>query len=213
MENPVIILGAKGLGPVALEIFQSNDVVVYCFLDDDAALHGTEVSEVSVMGSTDDEGYLKLIGKKCEAFVASDDNKYRRSLTEMLLERRKMMPVNAIHARAYVSATASLGHGNLIAAGAVIGTGAKVGSHCVLHANSLVDYSATVGDFVQVGAGTVLNSSVTVEDGAFNGSGVTVVSGVTIGRNARVGAGSVVIENVKNNATVFGNPAVPLDKK
>jgi acetyltransferase-like isoleucine patch superfamily enzyme len=40
-----------------------------------------------------------------------------------------------------------------------------------------------------------------------------VVSGVTIGRNARVGAGSVVIENVKNNATVFGNPAVPLGQK
>lgn len=213
MENPVIILGAKGLGPVALEIFQSNDVVVYCFLDDDAALHGTEVNEVSVMGSTDDEGYLKLIGKKCEAFVASDDNKYRRSLTEMLLERRSMMPVNAIHARAYVSASASLGHGNLIAAGVIIGTGARLGNHCVLHANCLVDYSATVGDFVQLGAGSVLNSSVTVEEGAFIGSGVTVVSGVTIGRNARIGAGSVVIENVKNNATVFGNPAVPLAKK
>jgi acetyltransferase-like isoleucine patch superfamily enzyme len=52
-----------------------------------------------------------------------------------------------------------------------------------------------------------------VEDGAFIGSGVTVVSGITIGRNARVGAGSVVIESVKNGATVFGNPAVPLDKK
>jgi acetyltransferase-like isoleucine patch superfamily enzyme len=59
----------------------------------------------------------------------------------------------------------------------------------------------------------VINSGATVEDGAFIGSGVTVVSGVTIGRNARVGAGSVVIESVKNNATVFGNPAVPLGPK
>jgi sugar O-acyltransferase (sialic acid O-acetyltransferase NeuD family) len=213
MENPVIILGAKGLGAVALEIFQSNGVVVYCFLDDDTSLHNTEIQDVSVMGSTDDDGYLKLIGKKCEAFVASDDNRYRKSLTEMLLERRKMMPVNAIHARAHLAGTATIGHGNFIAAGVIIGTNAKVGSHCVLHTGCVVDYTATIGDYVQIGAGTIINSGATVENGAFIGSGVTVVSGVTIGKSARVGAGSVVVESVKSSGTVFGNPAAPLEKK
>ncbi len=213
MENPVIILGAKGLGPVALEIFRSNNVVVYCLLDDDEKLHGTEIQEVTVMGSTDDEGYLKLIGKKCEAFVASDDNKVRKSLTELLLEERKIMPVNAIHSEAYISGTASIGHGNLIAAGVVIGTNADVGNHCVLHTKATVDYDSKVGDYVQIGAGSIISSGVTIENGVFIGSGVTVVSGVTIGKNARVGAGSVVIESVKSGTTVFGNPAVPLERK
>jgi hypothetical protein len=31
MENPVIIIGASGLGAVALDIFKRNNVVVYAF--------------------------------------------------------------------------------------------------------------------------------------------------------------------------------------
>jgi len=207
MENPVLIFGAKGLGRVALDIFKSNGVVVYGFLDDDKALHNTEIQDVTVLGSTDDDGFLKLIGKKCEAFVASDDNKLRRSLVEMLLDRRKTMPVNAIHGLAFIAPSASLSHGSLVSAGVIINSVASVGNHCILHTNSVVDYEATLSDFVQIGAGSHIGSGVTIEEGAFIGSGVTVVAGITIGKNARVGAGSVVIENVKAGATVFGNPA------
>ncbi len=212
MENPVIILGAGGTGLVALDIFQSNGVVVYCFLDDNTELHGKEIHDVSVLGSTDDEGYLKLIGKKCEAFVATDDNKLRKHLVEMLNERRKMMPVNAIHNLAYVSSLATIGHGNLIGAGAIVNTEAKIGNHCILHARSLVDYQAEVGDFVQVGTGSVINSGVKVANDVFIGAGVTIVSGITVGKGARIGAGSVVIENVAANATLFGNPAKAIGK-
>ena len=70
MENPVIIFGAGYLGRMAKEIFESNEVVVYGFLDDNKKLHSTEVDTAVVMGSTDDDGFLKLIGRKCEAFVA-----------------------------------------------------------------------------------------------------------------------------------------------
>lgn len=207
MENPVIIFGAKGLGAVALEIFETNNVVVYGFLDDDKTLHNTEIGVVSVLGETEDERYLKLIGKKCEAFVATDENKVRKSLVEMLNEKRSIVPVNAIHRQAFIAPSALLGHGNLVAAGVIVNTNAKIGSHCVIHAKALVDYNANIGDFVQLGAGAVISSGVTIENGAFIGAGVTVVSGVTIAANARIGAGSVVVENVAKNTTVFGNPA------
>ncbi len=212
MENPVIIFGAKGLGRVALDIFQSNGVVVYGFLDDDKALHGTEILDVSVLGNTDDDGFLKLIGKKCEAFVATDDNKLRASQVKLLLERRKVMPVNAIHSLAYIAPSAAISHGSLISAGVIINSGATVGNHCILHVNSVVEYETKIGDLVQIGTGSQIGSNVTIEEGAFIGSGVTVVAGITIGKNARVGAGSVVIENVKAGATVFGNPARPIER-
>ena len=207
MENPVIIFGGGGLGRVALDIFQGNDVVVFGFLDDDAKLHNTEIADVTVMGGTDDDGFLKLIGKKCEAFVASDDKKYRRHLVGLLLERRKVMPVNAVHRQAFIAPSAAIGHGNLVSAGAVINTMARLGSHCILHVGCLIDYQAVIGDFVQIGGGSIIGSGITEEEGAFIGGGVTVVPGITIGKNARIGAGSVVVENVKSGATVFGNPA------
>lgn len=212
MENPVIIFGAKGLGRVALDIFQSNGVVVYGFLDDDKSLHGTEILDISVLGNTDDDGFLKLIGKKCEAFVATDDNKLRASQVKILTERRKIMPVNAIHKTAYIAPSALISHGSLISAGVIINSASKVGNHCILHANSVIDYESKVGDLVQIGTGSHIGSGVTIEDGAFIGSGVTVVSGITIGKNARIGAGSVVIDNIKAGATVFGNPAKVIER-
>jgi sugar O-acyltransferase (sialic acid O-acetyltransferase NeuD family) len=207
VENPVIIFGAKGLGRVALDIFQSNDVMVYCLLDDDTKLHNTEINGISVLGSTDNDGFLKLIGQKCEAFVATDDNKLKANLVEMLQERRKVMPVNAFHKNISIAPSAFIGHGNMFNAGAVVNANAKINNYCIIGANSVIDYDAELADMVQIGAGSVVGSSAKIGKGAFIGSGVTIVAGVTIGKNARIGAGSVVIAEVKDGETVFGNPA------
>ena len=210
MENPVIIFGAKGIAKAALEIFNSNGIVVDGFLDDDVSLHGKEINGVSVFGATDDDGYLKLIGKKAEAFVAVDENTYRKGLVTMINKKRKKMPVNAIHSFANIPESAFLGHGNFINAGVVLGAEARVSNHCIVNAGAVIDHEASLGDFVQVGAGSIINAAVKVEAEAFIGSGVTIVSGVTIGEGARVGAGSVVVADVLKGQTVFGNPATPV---
>ena len=114
MENPVIIFGANALGRAAREIFETNEVVVYGYLDDNKKLHNTQVDEITILGDTDNDGFLKLIGKKCEAFVAVDDNKLRKSIVKTLQEVRHVQPVNAIHAKATISEKATIGHGNFI---------------------------------------------------------------------------------------------------
>lgn len=207
MEKPVIIFGAKGIAQAALEIFESNHVVVYGFLEEDQALHLSEISGVPVLGDPDDHGFLKLIGQKCEAFVAFDDIKLRENRVDYLVETRKTMPVNAIHQRAYITPSAAIGHGNFINIGAIVGPKAVIGSHCILHAGALVDQGAELADFVQIGAGSIINAGVKIDQHAFIGSGATIVAGVNIGAKARIGAGSVVIRDVAKGETVFGNPA------
>ena len=206
-DQPIIIFGAGGLGKATLDIFQSNGVVVYCFLDDNEHLHTTEINDVSVMGSTEDQEYLKVIGKKCDAFVAINDREVRKSYFKLLNERRKVMPVNALHQQAIISTNAYLSYGIFANAGVVVSSFAKVEQGCILHANAVVDYEATLGKFVHVGAGSVVHAGAEVEDNVFIGAGVTIAGPVTIGKGARVGAGSVVIESVAAGATVFGNPA------
>ena len=207
MENPVLIFGAKGLGAVALDIFQRNNVVVYGFLDDDAELHNTELGEISILGSTDDDGFLKIIGKKCEAFVALEERSLRRNAVEMLNERRHVQPINAIHDTATVSALAQIGHGNLVAARVVIAAQATVGQHNILQTGVIIEHSANVGDFVNIGAGAVIGANADIDNDVFIGAGAVLVAGVKIGKGASIGAGSVVVENVAKNARVFGNPA------
>lgn len=207
MENPVIIFGANALGQASVEIFESNDIMVYGFLDDDESKHGSELGELSILGKTDDDGFLKLIGKKCEAFVAIDDRELRKGIVKLIKERRKMMPVNAIHSNTEIAPSAHVGHGEFINSGVVIGANAKLGDHCLIHSNSVIDYSAQLGDLVQVGAGSVIGAECKIGENVFIGSGVTIVPGVEIGDNVRIGAGSVVIANVEEGKTLFGNPA------
>ncbi len=207
MENPVIIFGANSLGQAAMEIFESNDIVVYGFLDDDEKLHGTELGEIAVLGRTDDQGYLKLIGKKCEGFIAEDDRELRKGIVKLMIERRKKMPVNAIHSNTEIAPTAHIGHGNFINSGVVVGANAKIANHCLINTNATIDYSTELGDLVQIGAGAVISSGAKLEENVFVGAGSTIVSGVTVGKNARIGAGSVVIGDVEEGKTVFGNPA------
>lgn len=210
MDNPVIIFGANYIGRAAKEIFEKNGNAVYCFLDDNKSLHGSEIDTVTVLGSTDDDGFLKLIGKKCEAFVAMDDNRVRKSIIKMLHEVRHVQPVNAVHADAIIPESAHLGYGNFIDAGVKVGAGAKISNHCLIQAGAIIGGEAVLNDFVQIGAGSIINSGVEVEEEAFIGSGVTLVTGIKIGKGARVGAGSVVIASVKPGETVFGNPAQPI---
>lgn len=213
MEKPVIIFGAKGIGKSALEIFQSNQVVVYGFLDEEKEIHNTEIGDVPILGDPEDHGFLKLIGQKCEAFVANDDNALRRKQVNYLMKTRKVMPTNAVHKEAYISKTASIGHGNFIGARAVLNSYAEIGQHCIINTAAVLEQEVKCGDLVQVGAGSILNSGVEVGEDAFIGSGVTVVSGIKIGKSARVGAGSLVVSDVPENTTVFGNPAVRVENK
>jgi len=210
MNKPVIIIGASELGKAVLEIFKSNEVVVYGFLDDDKKLHGKEIEDIQVFGSTDNTEYTKIIGKDCDVFIASDDNAWKATMIKSLKKQQKSMPVNAIHSNANIAKSAILHHGSLVNQGVNICANSELGNHCIVHSGAIIDYNAKIGDFVQIGSGSVINKGTIVEDGAFIGSGATIISGVTIKEGARVGAGSVVIADVKKNETVFGNPATAI---
>jgi sugar O-acyltransferase (sialic acid O-acetyltransferase NeuD family) len=207
LENPVVIFGAGALGHQVYDIFRNNNVLVYGFLDDDKTLQGTEIGEVTVLGDTDDGGFLKVIGQKCEAFVAIGERPVRQQITEMLLSRRKAMPVNAIHGTAVISDQSSIGHGNLLGARSVISAKCQVGHHNIIQIGAILEPKVTVGDYVNIGSGAVIGSEVEIASEVFIGQGVTIVAGVKIGEGARIGAGSVVVSNVPAGETYFGNPA------
>ncbi len=210
MNKSVIILCATDFGKAVLEVFKSNEVMVYGFLDDDKKLHGSEIEDTTILGSIDNNDFLNIIGKDCDVFVASDDNAWKATIIKSLRKNQKSIPINAIHSEAQIAKSATLHHGTFINQGATVGANSEIGNHCLIHSGTIIDYNVKIGDFVQIGAGSIINTGVHIGDGAFVGSGVTVVSGIKIHEGARIGAGSVVISDVKKNNTVFGNPAASI---
>lgn len=211
MDKPVIILGANSIGISAKEAFESNDVIVYGFLEDNKDREGELIGEVSILGSTDDSAYYSLIGNECEVFVATEEIELRKNLVESLVDERKTMPINAINNSSELSPTAEIGHGNFIGSGVILGPNAKIGNHLVINTGAIINTQAELGNFVQLGAGSIINSGVKIEDDVFIGSGVVIVSGIKIGKAARIGAGSIVVSDIKDGETVFGNPAKPIE--
>lgn len=207
MAKPLIIFGAKGIGKSSLDIVQSAGFDVLGFLDDDDSLVGTEINNIPVMGSTDDEVYLKMLAKECDAFVALEDASSRQKQVEILVSDYKSMPINAIHSTAFIPESVHIGHGNFINAGVVIGAYTKVPNHCIIHAGAILEHDVVLDNFAQIGAGATINSGAEIGKAAFIGTGAVVVSGIKIGKNAKIGAGSVVVNNVKDSQVVFGNPA------
>ncbi len=205
-----MILGAGGMGKAAMEAFLSNEVVIYGFLDEDETLTGREIGEIAVLGLVDDANLLGVIGKDCEAFVATEEVELRKNLVEMLTKERKAMPVNAIHKQAQLATSVALGHGNYIGPLASLGAFVRLGSHGNIQAGAIINHEARLGDYVQVGSGAVIGAGAQLADEVFVGSGAIVVAGVQVGAGARIGAGSVVVQDVKEGETVFGNPAQPV---
>ena len=211
MKTPVMIIGATPVGKAAMEFFQKNKIIVYGFLDDNEALHGTTIGEVSVLGSTSDKQYLGIIGENCNAFVALEDTISRQSLIEELKTKNKVQVVSAIDNENKIAESVWLGHGLFISSGVTIGAFAKISDYCTLNTGAVIDYDAVLENNVHIGAGAIIGSECEIAEGAFIGSGAVIVSGVRIGAGARVGAGSVVIGHVDADTKVFGNPAKELD--
>jgi acetyltransferase EpsM len=111
--------------------------------------------------------------------VAITDNEVRLQVANSLRSLGARF-LSAVHPEAYVSETAVIGDGCVLAAGTVVHPDAAIGSHCFLGPGSVVDRDA------EVGAGTWISA------GAVVGSGARVGARVVLGQNSSVGRKAVV---------------------
>ena len=87
-----------------------------------------------------------------------------------------------------------------------IGSGTKIDNLC--H----IAHGCKIGENCLITAGSVFCGSIEVGDGVWVAPNSTMHQKITIGEGATIGMGSVVLKSVKNNTTVFGNPARLLPK-
>ena len=186
------LYGASGHARVITDILVANGVRVDAFVDDNVRL--AELDGIPVVH--DATGLSPMI-------VSIGNNRIRRQIAVGLC----CAFATAVHPRATVSPSASVGEGTVVMAGATVNAAARVGRHCIINTNASVDHECVLGDFVHISPNVALCGNVHVGEGTHIGVGASVIPGVKIGEWVTVGAGATVISDLPDGVTAVGTPA------
>lgn len=203
----IVIVCAGGQGAVVADILQrareaGSDAVPVGFVDDTPGLAGTAVlgldvlAPISSLGDIDHDAVIVALG----------DNQARREMTERLLASGERLAA-AIHPRAYIAPSASIGEGSMISAGAIVTPRAAIGRGVILNTSASVDHDSIVGDFAHVSAGATVGARCHIGAEALIAIGATVASMMTVGARTIIGSGAVVLAHIPASVVAFGVPA------
>jgi sugar O-acyltransferase (sialic acid O-acetyltransferase NeuD family) len=172
------------------------------FVDDTPGIVGNAILGLDVLApiaSLGDIGHEAVI-------VALGDNRARREMTERLIASGECL-ATAIHPRACIAPSASIGEGSMISAGAIVTPRATIGRGVIVNTNASVDHDSVVDDFAHVSAGATVGARCHIGAEALIALGATVVSGMTVGARSVIGSGAAVVAHVPADVVAFGVPA------
>jgi sugar O-acyltransferase (sialic acid O-acetyltransferase NeuD family) len=205
--SSVVIVGAGGFGRevlgYVLDAYGADPTyTVAGFLDDDPPDLGGLGLAYPVL-----DGIAAYQPRPADRFViAVGEPKLRARLAESLASRGAAF-LTVIHPNSYVSTTATVGEGCIIAPFATIGAHASLGDHSVLTFCASIGHDATVGRWCALSPHSVTNGGSRVGDRVFLGAHAVINPLQSVGDGAKVAAGAVVYRSVAPNMLAAGNPA------
>ncbi|RKL61630.1 hypothetical protein DXT63_15650 [Thermoanaerobacteraceae bacterium SP2] len=200
----LIIIGAGGFSSEVIEWARhlnkfQNEWYVYGLLDDNKA--GTNL-DVPIIGKI--ENYIP---NSDEVFIcAIGDPKIKYNICIDFVKRGAQF-INLIHPTAIIGESAIIGKGIILCPYSVIAAKANIGDFVTINLHSTVGHNAVVKSGCTISSHCDITGFVNLEECVFIGSHSSIIPSVKVGKGAKIGAGSIVIRNVRENVTVFGNPA------
>jgi sugar O-acyltransferase (sialic acid O-acetyltransferase NeuD family) len=210
-RQPLVFLGAStALREISPLVRAAGDgggdgYEIVAVLDDDAALHGTTIGGVRVVGG------LEQVERYPDAHFVLGIGSFRTRLKREEILERLGLPEERfpafVHPRAIVYPGTRIAHGAIVHAGVVVGPEVTVGAFSIIAFNSLLGPYSRTGRCAMVASSVTVLSGATIGGSAFVGAASCIAEGVRIGPGAMVGMATVVHRSVGPGAFVLGNPA------
>lgn len=201
MTDGLLLVGASGL---AREVLAAGIAGVVGIVDDDAALHGTEVGGVPVIGDI-----AGGVGRDESLLVCIGPSRNRREVVRRLatagVADHRYATFAARSAR--IGATSTVAPGSILLDEVVVTADAALGRHVVVMPHCTITHDCILDDFATLAAGVALGGGTRVREAAYIGMNASIHPGVTVGDGATVGMGAVVLGDIPSRQTWAGVPA------
>jgi sugar O-acyltransferase (sialic acid O-acetyltransferase NeuD family) len=210
MGVPLLVVGAGGFARETVEAVHAINGIerrwdLMGFLDDDPALHGTEIDGTPVLGPT------TLVHEHPDARVVVCTGSPKNNLSRRNIVRRLALPAlryaTLVHPAACLAESTRIGPGTILLASVVTTTSVWIGSHVAVMPGVIMTHDDVVKDFATFGAGVRLSGTVTIGEGTYLGAGCVVRENLSVGAWSLIGMGSVVTKDVPDEEVWVGAPA------
>lgn len=209
MKN-LLIIGARGFGRdiynLSLECNgYQKDYQIKGFLDDKKDALDAFSTYPPIVDSV--ENYI--VGDDDVFICALGDVQYKKKYIQMIMDKGGKF-ISLIHPAAHVDINAKIGTGCIVLQNAVLGSGSIIGDFVLIQISTIVGHDVKIGNYSRVDCHAVCTGGVVLEDEVTIHTSAIINQKVLVEKGACVGAGSFVIRKVKENSTVYGNPAIRL---
>jgi len=203
-----VIYGASGFGREIHELMKrdlADQFEVIAFVDDALDID-EEVNGIQVV----QKDFLK--DKELSVVIGIADTGIKLRLYKELSAYQNLQFPNIISKHAIVNPDAQLGEGVVITDFCWISTNVKIGNMVAFNVGTVIGHDSVIGDGCSFMTQCDISGHVTVGKGTYFGAKTFILQGLNIGKNVKTAAGSVAINNIKDNAFVSGNFAIPHEK-
>lgn len=206
-KNFLVIIGGGGHAKVILDLIrQCNDYKAVGFT---APNQNSPLSESGLKYFGDDTCLPELFRQGITNAVmgfADINNTLRQEKFETIRKWGFAFPP-LVHPSATLANNVVINDGTIVMAKAVVNAGTIIDTNVIINTGAIVEHDCILENSAQIGPGAILCGGVIVGKKAFIGAGACVIPQKRVGSSAVIGAGSIVLHDVKDNTTVFGNPA------